>query len=79
MRLLRRTLQWIGRRALLYAALVLAFAAAPLISEAWTQASDDRAVFQGLDAVEKQLRSGYPEWERAFNASSTTLETRSTK
>ena len=74
---MRRFLQWIVRRALLYVALVLAIGVAVfIIGDTWNETDDERALFQGLAAVEDQLREGQDEWKRAFEASTTGLEDR---
>lgn len=73
---MKRFLQWIVRRVLLYVALVLAFAAAGFIAQTWNKAAEHRALFQGLVAVENELRDGQGEWERAFRESTAGLEER---
>lgn len=67
-------LHWLLRNAVLYLALVLALAAAPLIGRAWTQATRQEATFRGLEGVEAQLRGRYGDLAREFEEATTGLE-----
>lgn len=66
--------QWLLRHAVLYLALVLAFAAAPFIAQAWQQASEHEATFHGLADAETQLRGGYGALIHEFEAATAGLE-----
>jgi hypothetical protein len=66
--------QWLLRNVALYLALVLAFAAAPFVAQAWKQASEHESTYHGLTEVRAQLRSEYGDLTRQFEAATTRLE-----
>lgn len=78
MGLLRRFLQWVVRRALLYGALVLAIVAGTIVLQELRQESELRAESQDLARVEKQLGRERAGLTQAFEESTAMLKERST-
>lgn len=76
MRRFKTILHRLLRHATLYLALVLAFAAAPFIAQAWQQAGEHEATFRRLADADTQLRAGYADLARQFDAATTGLENR---
>lgn len=74
---LKTVLQWLLRRALLYLALVLAFAAAPFVAQAWKQAGELESAYRDLAQSEARLRGEYAGLERQFALATTGLESSS--
>lgn len=62
---------------MLYLALVLAIAIAPVLTQAWRTAGDREAVYIGLRETETRLRSDYAQLTDTFHKATSRLETQS--
>lgn len=65
---------WMLRRAVLYSALVVALAIAPLIAQSWQQATEHGSDFRGLSAIEDGLRTESGALTRKFEIATSGLE-----
>ncbi|WP_277667791.1 hypothetical protein [Novosphingobium lindaniclasticum] len=74
---LRSLLRWVLRRGMLYLALVLAIAVAPLLAQAWRTAGDREAVYIGLRETETKLREDFTQLTTTFEEATSLLETQS--
>ncbi|MFC0205710.1 hypothetical protein [Novosphingobium soli] len=78
MRRIKIFLHWLLRHAVLYLALVLAFAVAPLVAQAWRSAAQEEATWRGLAGIEAQLHADSAALARRFDAATAGLEARGT-